>query len=294
MVNIAANLPRGYQILHNFQHDDGLRASLNNLARQTFHVEFENWYQAGYWRERCTPFACIHAGEVAAALLTHRLDVVWDGRQMQAIQIGTVMTHPNHRGRGLARELLSAAVELPGADFFFLFANRDVLDFYPRFGFHPVQECRFWVDWPEQSSNASASASAPPRASLERLQELARERVPVSDVLGISGDQHLLMFYGQSAFSNSLYDLGDCIIIYQVEGHTLNLYDVVSPHPIDLDALLPRIVPPGVRRVEFHFTPHMRGLPVQAAPLDDPDSTLFLRPAFAISGPFRFPATAQA
>ena len=40
-----------YEIVKNYRHDARLRASCNALAEKTFGLNFENWYQNGFWND---------------------------------------------------------------------------------------------------------------------------------------------------------------------------------------------------------------------------------------------------
>ena len=42
-------------IVKNIRDDAGLRNSFNRLAEKTFELNFENWYQNGYWKDNYIP-----------------------------------------------------------------------------------------------------------------------------------------------------------------------------------------------------------------------------------------------
>jgi predicted GNAT family acetyltransferase len=68
------------------------------------------------------------------------MTIVSFGKEYQAIQIGTVMTHPDYRKKGLAKKLIEhiTAIYEKQSDFIYLFANKTVLDFYLALtGSHP-------------------------------------------------------------------------------------------------------------------------------------------------------------
>ncbi|RNB80210.1 GNAT family N-acetyltransferase [Brevibacillus fluminis] len=73
--------------------------------------------------------------------------VIVNGKEYQALQLGTVMTHPAYRHQGLAAKLINYILNKYGNeyDFTYLFANDKVLNFYPKFGFERVQESSFKV-----------------------------------------------------------------------------------------------------------------------------------------------------
>ena len=127
-----------------YQEEPRLRESLHTLARDTFGLDLERWYRAGDWGDRYRPYSLLHGGRVVANLSVSPMDFHLLGNELHLVQIGTVMTHPDYRGRGLIHFLMARAL----ADWrdkcggFYLFANRDTLEFYPRFGFARTREFR--------------------------------------------------------------------------------------------------------------------------------------------------------
>ena len=63
------------------------------------------------------------------------------GEEKQYIQLGTVMTHPDYRKKGLSRVLTNKAIAdyREKCDLIYLFANSSVLNFYPKFGFGRIK-----------------------------------------------------------------------------------------------------------------------------------------------------------
>ena len=53
-------------IVKNIRDDAALRGSFNSLAEKTFGLNFENWYQNGYWKDNYIPYAAILEGQVIA------------------------------------------------------------------------------------------------------------------------------------------------------------------------------------------------------------------------------------
>ena|GEM_PF-3430567 len=70
---------------------------------------------------------------------------------------------PSHRGRGLARVVMSAALEACGDAPGLLFANPTVRQFYPRFGFQPWRQTLF-------AAGHEAVPEGPPAPTLDDSQ----------------------------------------------------------------------------------------------------------------------------
>ena len=129
------------ELVKNFRENAALRASFNALAEQTFDgLNFETWYTNGHWTDNYCPYAVVEDGEVIANVSVNRTPILADGKVVRLFQIGTVMTKPEHRNKGLSR-LLMAEIEkdlAAEADGYYLFAHTGVLQFYPKFGYRPA------------------------------------------------------------------------------------------------------------------------------------------------------------
>lgn len=126
------------QIVHN----DVLRNSFIDLAIKTFDLSFKEWYRKGYWTDAYIPYALVSNNKVIANASANIIDLVWQDEPRRYIQIGTVMTDVDHRNKGLAGQLVNAILAdwQDKADAFFLFANPNTVDFYPKFGFERTEE----------------------------------------------------------------------------------------------------------------------------------------------------------
>lgn len=245
-----------------YRHDDRLRKSFCALAHATFGIDFEEWYQRGFWDERYIPHSYIHQHQVVANASVNLLTLVIDGEKRRAIQIGTVMTHPDYRKQGLSSRLMNQILqEYEGQyDIMYLFANDSVLDFYPRFGFRRVEEQQF-------------SAAISPRPSTDRTgirkldislpqdldfaTRMASLRQSVSRRFGTEDSTGIFMFYVLYVFGQDLYYLEeeDALVMYQQEDECLHVYDLVSSKKVDLQAIVAKLAGAETTKITFHFTP---------------------------------------
>ncbi|MBQ0001487.1 MAG: GNAT family N-acetyltransferase, partial [Clostridiales bacterium] len=133
------------EIVNNYRDDQALRDSFNALAEKVFCLNFENWYQNGFWKDNYNPFSVVIDGKVAANVSVNQCNVNYNGSVLKLIQLGTVMTDPDHRGKGYAGMLMEKVLkEYEGkADGIYLYANDSVLDFYPKYGFSRREEYRY-------------------------------------------------------------------------------------------------------------------------------------------------------
>lgn len=245
-----------------YRNNEALRTSFFELAANTFDIKFENWYQQGCWGERYIPFSFVDGDQVIANASVNILELIIHGEKKTAIQIGTVMTHPDYRGRGLSASLMNMVLaEYENkVDYMYLFANESVLDFYPKFGFKPVEEHLFSMDFTAKVSPEPTNIQKLDVTNTEDLrliQKFASERLPVSQHFATDHAQGIFMYYCLNVFSDDIYYLENenVIVIYQKEKHHIDLFDVVSLNKIHITDILHQIADEDTEKVTFHFTP---------------------------------------
>ncbi|WP_342554234.1 GNAT family N-acetyltransferase [Paenibacillus sp. FSL R7-0652] len=247
----------------NYKNNDTLRNSFFELAASTFDIHFENWYRHGCWGEGYTPFSFADGDQIVANASVNILELVIHGEKKNAIQIGTVMTHPDYRKKGLSTHLMNKILEEyeNKYDVMYLFANESVLDFYPKFGFKPLEEHLFSMDFhstanPVESANLR-KLDVTDAEDVRLIQQFASQRLPVSKRFATDHTPGIFMFYCLNVFSDDIYYLENekVIVIYQKEDSNIDLFDVVSLNEINMKDILNTISDETTEKVTFHFTP---------------------------------------
>ncbi|HBU80992.1 MAG TPA: GNAT family N-acetyltransferase [Paenibacillus sp.] len=248
--------------MKNYKNNEALRKSFFELAVNTFEINFENWYQQGFWGERYIPFSFVDGDQVIANVSVNILEFIIHGEKKKAIQIGTVMTHPDYRGKGLSARLMNKVLEEyeNKYDYMYLFANESVLDFYPKFGFKPVEEHLFSMNYTAKKSPEPANIQKLDVTNAEDLRlihKFASERLPVSQHFATNHAQSIFMFYCLNVFSDDIYYLENenVIVIYKKEKHNIDLFDLVSLNKIHMTDILHQIADEDTEKITFHFTP---------------------------------------
>lgn len=278
------------------------RDSFNQLATLVFDINFEDWYQKGFWDDRYICHSFIRDNVVIANVSVSKMDLMINGFNKKAIQIGTVMTHPDFRGKGLSGKLMRYVLDLyeQDCDLFFLFANSSVIDFYPIFGFESFGESQIKLKY-HSTPNADTTLrklNCSRKEDLALIKRMVLSRRPVSEQFGVINNLGLFMFYAIKVFPESIYysQEDEAIIVYQQEGHHLNLYDVVSQCDVNLDRLLKRIANEQTEYIHFHFTPDQLPENVQYEWMDNKGDMLFIKSNFTLDPGSKFcvPALAHA
>ena len=72
-----------YKIIKNYRDNEQLRHSFNELAMKTFDIDFEDWYQNGYWTDRYNPHSIVIDGKVVAnvSVNTTVFEIVYKNKQ---------------------------------------------------------------------------------------------------------------------------------------------------------------------------------------------------------------------
>lgn len=291
-------------LVYDYKENKVYRESFNQLATMVFDINFEDWYQKGFWDDRYICYSFIRDNEVIANVSVSKMDLILNGVHKKAIQIGTVMTHPDFRGKGLSGQLIRHVLDIyeQDCDILFLFANRNVINFYPKFGFKSCGESqlKLKVHPAPKADSTLRKLNGFNEEDLALIKRKILSSRPVSEQFGVSNNQGIFMFYAIQVFPESIYysPEDDAIIVYQQEGNILNLYDVVSQCEINLNQLVNRIANEQTEYIVFHFTPDQLTLPENAQYewMDINGDMLFIKSNFTLENHSKFcvPALAHA
>ncbi|HEM1119301.1 TPA: GNAT family N-acetyltransferase, partial [Listeria monocytogenes] len=276
------------------------RDSFNKLAESTFDINFEEWFRSGFWNDKYVCYSYIDNNEVISNVSINKMNLIYQGENYSALQIGTVMTHPNYRGQGLAKNLLNHVIAKyeDQYDFLYLFANDTVLDFYPKFGFERIEESSFTVDACNLKKKASKLKKLNPdnKTDFQLISRIVSKRAPLSNILDVKESEDLLMFYVLIALKNELYYLEelDVIVLMEQEGTDLYVLDILSTKKLDVVEVLSYLSTKKIETIHLLFTPE-KSKYIDAAYIIETEDMLFVRPNVLTSeNYFLFPATSHA
>ncbi len=257
--------------------NDYLRNSFNKLAIKIFGLDFEPWYQNGYWGDSYIPHVLIDNQCVVANVSVNIINTVWQNHKKCYIQLGTIMTDNEYRNKGLARWLINKVIDewKDRCDSIYLFANNSVLDFYPKFGFMKATEYQYQM--PISKKNGLVrKLDLISQQDKELLLRKYSQSNPFS-ALPMEQNFGLLMFYCSQFMKNNVYYVKqyDAIVIAEYDSDTLICYDIFCNGESCLQDILSVMVAANTKTVVLGFTPKQREK-YKVSGLHEEDTTLFV------------------
>lgn len=284
------------KFIKGYREDTNLRKSFNQLAEQIFGLNFEKWYDAGFWTDRYETYSIVDGDKVIANVSVNKLTLFINGEEKRGLQIGTVMTHPDYRNQGLSARLMNKVIEdYEGQyDMMYLFANKTVLDYYPKFGFHKVEEQLFSMK-NKYNSQANSPMKKLTETEMDFLYETASKRVSVSRKFGVVNAAELVMFYAMYVFDDDLYyvENHEAIVICKQDGDQLHIFDFISSKNIEIESMLKEICSSNISEIIFYFTPDIPNIETKVF---EGSEVMFVKMAEELELPvsFKHPLTSQA
>lgn len=293
-----------YQLVSDYKFNETYRKSFNELAKLVFGIDFQEWYEKGCWNDNYICYSFADGDQIIANASISKMTLVANDKEYQAIQVGTVMTHPDYRHQGLSGKLINVIIDRyeKEYDFIYLFANNTVLDFYPKFGFKRVKESSFSLHISDRKRhivkmNTLRRLDTNNENDFNLLKGFAAESIPVSSIWGVKNNEHLLMFYFILVFNDSIFYIEeeDVVVVFKQEGTHLHLFDLVSKRRVEMTKILDCIVTTEIEKVHFYFTPDYDDQNMQIDFITDKVDTLFVRPLLKVpTTHFLFPLTSHA
>lgn len=289
------------KIIKDYKRNDKYRKSFNELAKLTFNIDFEKWYQLGFWDNRHICFSYVDGERVIANVSASKMDIIQKGKSFSAVQIGTVMTHPEYQRRGLADKLMKEVFNeyRNKCNLMFLFANKSALGFYNRYGFSTVTETQFTakINVEGKKGLEVRKLDLSDTKDIGILNSISKERITLSEKFGVDNSECILAWHCISVFPKDIYyiDSLDTIVIYKIKDNIIDIFDVVSCKKVNLLNVINEIATKEINKVVFHFTPDIKDLPIERTPYKTNNYVFFVKSdSIKLNGEFFFPYTAHA
>lgn len=245
-----------YQFIKGYRNDPALRQSFNALAEETFGLNFEAWYHNGFWGSNYEPYSMVLHGKVVANVSLNRTDFVIGGQRRRVYQLGTVMTAPDHRNRGLIRAIMAEIEkDTADADGIYLFGNDGVVEFYPKFGFVSGKETVYEKEVSQSGENTLVNVPMNGPEAWNRLRH-AMARNIFSTGCSMVDNPELIFFYVTQFMQDTvwLHEETGAWIIAEQEDDALLIHNIFAADHISLDDVI-GFFGKDIRRVTLGFSP---------------------------------------
>lgn len=135
---MGAKEGKAVRLICDYMQSADARAALGALTQATFGFDFEAWVTRGFCaRGAYVPYSFEEDGRILSNVSVNRMEFCLNGEKRRWLQLGTVATREDMRGRGLARRLVEIALadSMDGCGGVYLFANPEAVGFYEKCGF---------------------------------------------------------------------------------------------------------------------------------------------------------------
>ncbi|AJQ27946.1 hypothetical protein JBW_02602 [Pelosinus fermentans JBW45] len=270
---------KNYTYASDYKDNDVLRGGFNRLTKQTYGFDFEQWYQDGYWGNSYIPHSVLDGEMLVANVSISIINFSVLEKNKRYIQIGTVMTDQRYRNQGLSRFLMEKIIDQweENCDLIYLFANDSVIDFYPKFGFSPINEYQYY----KQATYIKHSFNVIPLdMSVDKNRQLvfakALQAASLSKI-AMQSNASLIMFYLTSFMKNHVYYIEeiDTVAVAEYDENILCIHDVFGRQDV-LEEVVNIMLTENVQKVILGFSP-CNDTSYNIELLKEEDTTLFVK-----------------
>ncbi|MCT3990420.1 GNAT family N-acetyltransferase [Elizabethkingia anophelis] len=274
-INIGGH---NYTLAIGYHEDEVLRKEFNRLTQEVWKFDFENYYQLGLWNDNCIIYSLFDKKRIVSHVTVSLFYTEIRGEKEKILQFGTVMTDPEYRNRGLSRFLMEQVIKDFGekTDGMLLFANKSVLDFYPKFGFQAAKEYQAFKNIISENLTSSLEIrklDMNRREDIELLTRRIENSIPNTQLVLQNSAVSLLYCYAYPKFgyTNSVYYIEnlDTAVVASVEANVLEITEIFSANIIDLQDVIGAFSHEKFTSVRLGFTPLEKGFEYELLVHDD-------------------------
>lgn len=265
----------------------GFYHQIDELIMAAFGFTFEKWHDKGLWTDDYERYSIIENGVMLSNISAYKMKLLINGVPRDFIQLGSVATLQEHRGKGLARQLMEHILNKYPDTPIFLFGDNDAEGYYRKMGFTPFSYKQPYIDCRLcQSGDMKRLEVTDPK-----VDRYLKERSQHSQILDCLNQYAINWFHLLYRFSKHIYEIPelDVMLIAKQAGSILTIYDMVSKASVSFAEIIPHLHFDGVERIEFGFNPDWLSIEYQMTDLEDEDGIPFIKGDFGLKTDFAFP-----
>jgi len=260
-------------------------------------ISFSKWYEKGFWTDKYIPVSLLNDDRIVSSASIALMDIIINDNKYKAAQIGAVGTLPEYRRQGLSRQLMEHILDRykEKVDFFFLYANDSVLNFYPKFGFRNVKENIFiFESIPLREKFGVRKLNITKSEDYSLLLDLLHNRKPVTKIFGAENYAFITMWHILNLYREDMFYLEEenAIVVKKESGDTLNILEIFFAELFDLEKALPKLIESdSIKQIKFYFPPDQLSFQFQKR-VEEDTGLFILGDVDLVNKHFRFPTTA--
>ncbi len=218
-------------------------------------------------------------GEVVSNVSVNACNMNYKGKEVKLIQLGTVMTKEDQRGKGYSRMLMEEVMkDYEGkVDGMYLWGNDSVVNFYPKFGFKEAKEYQYSKEVEQTGQDKTTKVHMNNKQDFDKMVEILATRSQNSRMYMV-GNTGLYMFYLSQFMTENVFYIADCdsYAIAEFEDDTLILHTIIGDAGVDE---VIKSFGSQVKRVVLCFTPNdTQG--IEENEFHEEDTTFFVQGRF--------------
>lgn len=267
-------------IVSDYSNNDKLRKSFFKLANSVFGIDFETWYNAGYWNDNYKCYSFIDNNTVISNASVSSMNILHHGRMEQYLQIGTVMTHPSYRGKGLAGKLVKHICKNSPYPVF-LFAEAVNSDFYEHLGFSAYKQYSYIYKKEENTSHRALPIEHwdIKQQQYRKLLFKQYKKKKAFNGFDVLNGEHILFFhllYDRNLHVGYFKEINS-IVIYKINKDNLNIYEIISSDLPEFPDIIKCMPADNINTIGLMFTPPANWLEyLNTSVINDKDNLLFV------------------
>ena len=224
-------------------------------------------------------YSVVVDGKIVANISVNACSMKYKGNVVNLIQLGTIMTDPDYRGKGFARALMEEVMkDYEGkVDGIYLYANDSVLDFYPKFGFQKAKEYQYTKQVAPNGDCKAVKITMKDKTDFDKMVKILYTRSQNAKMYMV-GNTGLYMFYLSQFMTENVFYIADCdsFVVAEQEDDSLIVHTIIGDGTIDEIA---EAFGSTVKKVVLCFTP-MDTQGCEKSELHEEDTTFFVKGRF--------------
>lgn len=255
------------ELIKNYMREDDLRHKLNKLTQEVFYFDFENWVKNNYYQGEYIPFSYLDDEEIVSNVSVNLMKFNLLKKEVNLIQIGTVMTKNEFRHQNLASSLMKMVIDTykDQCDGIYLFGDLKAQGFYEKLGFKKINQYSYYLkekyvklihNQTEYNNNQLfIEIDKNDKKLINKYLDYVKNGILYGSFEQINRFG-LQMFYTQY-FDNIYYSLElDAFLVLEKEDECLKVQSVICNKYISFLEIISRIRIP-FKSVQLGFTPRI-------------------------------------